>query len=138
MRGRSAPPGVPPCQFFVEVEMCLVVDDDPQVRLELHTLLASEGHPIYVAPHGEAALGIADQVAVDLVITDLVMPAMRGTLLIESLAAVSPDLPVIAISGKGAELLQQARLAGAAAVFSKPIDRDALVREVDRVLRRGA
>jgi CheY-like chemotaxis protein len=63
------------------------------------------------------------------------MPVLNGVLLIEHLGNLHPDVPIIAISGKGQEQLRRAKEAGVAAALSKPIQRDKLIAEVARVLR---
>ncbi len=112
----------------------LVVDDDEQPRILVHALLVELGHTVLFAPDGEAALTLYDQAQPDLVITDLVMPALNGVLLIEHLVALDPEARIIAISGKGTEQLLRAQQAGAAAVLRKPICRDQLVTKVEQVL----
>ena len=112
----------------------LVVDDDPDARALLRTLLSGLGHTVLLAPNGQAALGVYHQTKPDLIITDLAMPALNGVSLIEQFRALQPDIRIIAISGKGKEELQRARNAGAAAMLRKPIDRVDLVTELTRVL----
>ena len=61
--------------------------------------------------------------AIDLVITDLVMPEQEGLETLQRLRAERPELPVIVISGAfGGSFLKTARRFGATATLPKPID----------------
>ena len=73
--------------------------------------------------------------AVDLVITDLVMPEQEGLETLQRLRVERPELPVIAISGAfGGSFLKSARLFGATAALPKPIDPEELLRAVREAL----
>jgi CheY-like chemotaxis protein len=56
----------------------LVVDDEPEYRLIMRSVLSSEGYDVVVAENGEDALRRMSEVPVDLVITDIYMPVMDG------------------------------------------------------------
>jgi CheY-like chemotaxis protein len=115
----------------------LVVDDDAAIRIQLSSVLSDElGHRLIFASGGEAALANYERHTPDLVITDLVMPGMEGVTFIQRLRSKHPEARVIAISGKGSERLDQAQRAGASAGFRKPLERDAFVTEVARLLAR--
>ena len=64
----------------------LVVDDDPDLRFLLSDMLTQAGYPVRTASEGGDALTQVGSVPPDLVITDLVMPGMKGTDLIQMLA----------------------------------------------------
>ena len=113
----------------------LVVDDEPQARVLLASVLRDElGHEVVFASDGEAATERYGQINPDLVITDLVMPQLSGIPTIEHLKAVYPASKIIAISGKAAEQLEDAEIAGALAALEKPFRRDELVATVERAL----
>ena len=56
----------------------LVVDDEPEYRLILRSMLRSEGWNVVLAEHGEDALERLKESAVDMVISDIYMPVMDG------------------------------------------------------------
>lgn len=56
----------------------LVVDDEPEYRLIVRSVLTGEGYDVVVAENGEEALNMLKEVHVDLVITDIYMPVMDG------------------------------------------------------------
>jgi two-component system cell cycle sensor histidine kinase/response regulator CckA len=79
----------------------LLVEDEPPVRMALRRLLHRAGHHVLEAAHGSEALALwaAHGPAVDLVVTDVVMPEVGGIALVDRLRADRPRLPVLYISG---------------------------------------
>ena len=56
----------------------LVVDDEPEYRLIMRSVLESEGFDVVLAEHGEEGCQKLKESKVDLVITDIYMPIMDG------------------------------------------------------------
>jgi CheY-like chemotaxis protein len=56
----------------------LVVDDEPEYRLIMRSVLSSEGYEVFVAENGEEALRKMSEFPMDIVITDIYMPVMDG------------------------------------------------------------
>jgi two-component system cell cycle sensor histidine kinase/response regulator CckA len=79
----------------------LVVDDEPLVRELVSTALEREGYTVLVASSGEEALARASAHAapIDLVVTDVAMPGLRGPELVPLLAARHPRLRALYMSG---------------------------------------
>jgi two-component system, cell cycle sensor histidine kinase and response regulator CckA len=111
----------------------LVVDDEPVVRRYLRRQLEKLGYRVLDAEDGEAALRILEAAgaantseaapggAVDLVITDIIMPRLGGRELAEALRARYPGLPILFMSGyTGEELVRQGSLGGDAPLLQKP------------------
>jgi CheY-like chemotaxis protein len=114
----------------------LVVDDDRETRSLLRLILETAGHVVVEAPHGKAALEMIRPNALpDVVITDLVMPVMRGTELIQSLHSEqrTAAIPIVVVSASpdGARTLQASGLVQA--VVTKPFDVYALVDCIESV-----
>ena len=82
-------------------EVVLVVEDEESVRTMLARQLQSEGYEVLQAEDGREALDLIERRsgAVDLVITDVAMPAMNGRELGARLKKERPRLPVLYISG---------------------------------------
>jgi CheY-like chemotaxis protein len=78
----------------------LCVDDNEQSLSIRKVLLETRGYRVLAANGGEQALEIFNQGGVDLVLTDLIMPGVDGTKLIEAVKSISPQTPAILISGK--------------------------------------
>jgi len=113
----------------------LLVDDEDEVLRALAEMLASEGHTVLAAADAAEALRRLDTDAgIELVVTDLVMPALTGWELAAAVKARRPTLPVGVITGWGD--LPDSPVGGHAAVdfvLSKPVTLDALHEAIARV-----
>jgi DNA-binding response OmpR family regulator len=78
----------------------LCVDDNEQSLSIRKILLETRGYRVIACTQGEDALQHFKEGGVDLVLTDLVMPGLDGTKLIEQVKAISPQTPAILLSGK--------------------------------------
>ncbi|NNF27830.1 MAG: response regulator, partial [Gemmatimonadetes bacterium] len=82
----------------------LIVEDDASVRKVIRRALASAGYEVIVTADGEQALEAFNRhpEAVDLVVSDLIMPNMDGASLHRALQSrEGPDVPFLFISGYG-------------------------------------
>jgi PAS domain S-box-containing protein len=123
-------------------ETILLVDDEQPVRVATCRLLRRLGYHTREAAHGAEALERvrADAGAIDLVLSDVMMPVLGGHALAEALAREHPELPVVLMSGF-AELSESARAAPniVGALLRKPFTVDELRDAVGRGLAaRGA
>ena len=117
----------------------LVVDDDQMDRMILDSLLTEAGHELVLAEEGLSALDLYREQKFDLVVTDLVMPKLSGLRLIREILVQHSEAVIIAISGMSPEHLPLAEDFGAVETLTKPLDRDVLLRTVERALeRRGS
>ena len=82
-------------------ELILMVEDDPHLRKLLQRRLVGLGYTVRSAANGgEALLTVEKQgLRPDLLLTDVIMPGMSGTLLAERLARTQPGLKVLYMSG---------------------------------------
>jgi PAS domain S-box-containing protein len=115
----------------------LVVDDEAGVRHVLQRILTAEGYTVVVAAGGEEALASfkSSNAAVDLLITDIVMPGMGGRQLARECRDLRDTLKVIYISGYASEtLLSQQAIESGIEFVEKPFSRDAILDRVARVL----
>jgi len=117
----------------------LVVDDDPDMRQLLTSLLESCGYTVACAEDGSSALKqLASDRRTDVVLTDLYMPNTDGLELILALREVQASLPIVAMSGggsmRGHDTLSMAQKLGANAVIDKPFRKTQIVETIDRVL----
>ncbi len=114
----------------------LVVDDDIGVCRSIRDLLAEEGSEVIMASGGLEALKVLDRVAVDLVVSDVVMPDLDGYDLFMEVKRRGPT-PVLLMTGYYYDrdhVIKRSRLEGLEGVlFKKPVDPErlkALVREL--------
>ena len=80
-------------------EVILVVDDEPAIRRLLCRVLRKLGYSLLQASSGEEALEIAEHQSIDLLLTDMVMPGINGTVLAERLQQMYPDVATLYMSG---------------------------------------
>jgi CheY-like chemotaxis protein len=113
----------------------LIVEDDPDIRMDLAELLADQGYPVLTASNGQDALAHLQGGAVPCVILlDLMMPVMNGwdfraqQLKTPTLA----NIPVLLLSG-ATDVEQHAVTLGAAGFIAKPFRLDSLFAEIQRL-----
>src|SRR2546423_2220106 len=94
------PPEVPSPEGPLK-KTILLVDDEQSVRAIVLKILRRAKYEVLEAENGEAALRVADshQGKIDLVITDMFMPGLRGPEVAQKLARTRPGLRVLFISG---------------------------------------
>jgi two-component system cell cycle sensor histidine kinase/response regulator CckA len=86
----------------------LLVEDEATVRAVAERALTRHGYTVLTADSGEAALEIlAREGAVDLMISDVVMPTMDGPTTVREARKTFPDLPILFISGYAEEQLRK-------------------------------
>jgi two-component system cell cycle sensor histidine kinase/response regulator CckA len=118
-------------------ERILLVEDEVELRLALKRLFTSNGYRVLDSGDPVAALRIAEtsDEPIDLLVTDVVMPAMNGVDLAEAACAVHPESRVLLISGHMVldAALEQALPAGVA-FLAKPFEAEDLMVKVREVL----
>jgi two-component system cell cycle sensor histidine kinase/response regulator CckA len=118
-------------------ERILLVEDEPQVRRFTKTILEKHGYSVFDAGDGAEALAILKTLdgAVDLVVTDLVMPGMDGRQLRERIRVEYPGVSTLFISGYSPEdIREQTGLEQAAEVVTKPFSSAVLLRKIRALL----
>ncbi|HEV3170116.1 MAG TPA: response regulator [Actinocrinis sp.] len=120
-------------------ETVLVVEDDEDVRALVTRMLRRSGYRVVVAPSPAEALGIARAArpAVDLLVSDVVMPKMSGPELLSRIREFRPDLPTLLISGYSADTVPgSGPLPDRARLLRKPFSTAALLRAISDALAR--
>jgi DNA-binding NtrC family response regulator len=116
----------------------LIIDDEVQIREMLGQMLTREGYEVVHAPNGKEGMRVCRQQAIDLIITDIIMPEKDGIEMILELRHDFPDLKVIAISGGGRlgpdGYLEMAKKLGAHRTFFKPFNRKEILDAVQELL----
>jgi PAS domain S-box-containing protein len=131
------PEPAPRAGELVGSETVLLVEDDDGVRALAELVLARRGYRVLAARDGVEALELADRhpEPIDLLLTDVVMPRMKGPELAEALATLRPGVRVLYMSGyaDAATLPEYA----SSAVVPKPFTEEGLVRLVREELDRS-
>jgi DNA-binding response OmpR family regulator len=112
----------------------LIVDDDAKIFGFLRVSLKMAGYDVLVAANGEEALNQVNSYLPDLMVLDLIMPAMDGFEVIKRLRTRS-DLPVIVFSAH-ASRSEEALSLGANDFLTKPFRPDELVEKIGILLHR--
>lgn len=116
----------------------LVVDDEPNIREVVELYLRREGYEVEVTADGAAALSAIERKIPDLIVLDLMLPAVGGLEITRALRQVDYDVPIIMLTAKGDEADKIAGLeVGADDYVTKPFSPKELVARVKAVLRRA-
>lgn len=116
----------------------LVIEDDEAHRRVCRLALRGAGYQVLTAGDGAEGLRLLAEQAVDVVLTDILMPNVEGVETIVALRKQYPDVRIIAMSGGGTvsaeQCLDLSRTLGASAVLRKPFTVDELVQAVSGAL----
>ena len=116
-----------------------VLDDEPEVREVIRRILEKAG--ISVSCFGDPAVCLARlrSLTCHLLITDLKMPTMDGTEVLEEVKRIAPWVPVLVISGHGdIPTAVRAIKAGAVDFIEKPLNKLKFLQTVESLLPGGA
>jgi nitrogen-specific signal transduction histidine kinase len=114
-------------------ETVLVVEDEPEIRSLACEMLEGHGYRTLAAASGEEALGLAVRHpgAIELLLTDVVMPGLSGPALAERFAVVRPHARVLYMSGyAGDDLVRRGVARESPHVLAKPFSAEALCARV--------
>ena len=135
---RTDPPSAPPAfDRQPGTEAILLVEDEPSVRLLTQHILRTHGYTVHEAADGFQALDLIrrQDLRIDLVVTDLVMPGMNGKELAMRLRGHFEGLKVIYMSGySDSTPVTGDEAHGQATFLQKPFSPDDLLREVHEIL----
>jgi two-component system response regulator PilR (NtrC family) len=111
----------------------LVVDDEQIIRESLSYILKKENYNVDEAANGKAAYDMLLETNYDLVITDLEMPEMKGTELLEKIRDLSAQTATIVVTAYGSlETAISALRTGASDYILKPVEFDELLIKVKK------
>ena len=108
-------------------ERLLLVEDEESLRFVTERILSEHGYEVVTASNGVEALAIFDRLggAIDLVITDVVMPLMRGDELGQRMLERQPSVRLLLMSGYA-----PSNVAPPGRVLEKPVSEADLLREI--------
>jgi PAS domain S-box-containing protein len=121
-------------------EVVLVVEDEPDVRRMAERILTKGGYSVIGTSQGAEGVEICQSgnQQVDLLLTDVIMPEMLGTELVEKIRSLRPEMRVIYMSGYSHEVLAPQALTqnDISAFIEKPFSAQALRATVRELLDR--
>ncbi len=125
----------------------LVVDDDPDMRLAIASVLKSRSYQVIEAGDGLEALRKLEEEKPDIMLLDLLMPGMDGFAVIKALEGCQEkghsDIPVLVISSVREEAshrryeLELGRRLAVDDYIEKPIEPFVLLQRVENLLSKG-
>ena len=114
--------------------MILLVDDEERYREVLARILTKAGYEVVEAADGIEALSLLEKSKIDLVLSDILMPALNGYALVARLRAKWPSMPVILTTGFLSQDAAKNMMNGSVEFIPKPIDVAALIAMIERLL----
>jgi DNA-binding NtrC family response regulator len=116
----------------------LIIDDEKAIRKTLTEILSFEGYKIDEASDGEEGLKKFKEKAYDAVLCDIKMPKIDGIDFLQKAVDISPDVPIIMISGHGnIETAVEAVKKGAYDFIQKPPDLNRLLITIRNAMERN-
>jgi len=117
----------------------LIIEDEPEMRRNLQTILRLEQFEVFCAEHGRAGLALAQSELPDLILCDVMMPVMDGHQVLQALRddPTTMNIPFVFLTAKGERADQRSGMnLGADDYLTKPVAREDLLAAVDARLRR--
>jgi CheY-like chemotaxis protein len=135
----SGPPG-PPGAAEPAIGTVMLVEDDASVRALSQRALERAGYAVVVARDGLEAVAVAErhEGVIDLLVTDVVMPGMRGPEVATRLREQRPGLRVLFVSGYAEDAVGPDGVLAFGAFLAKPFRTAELVARVAALLAAGA
>jgi CheY-like chemotaxis protein len=122
-------------------ETILVVEDDEQVRRYVVETLGELSYQVIEARDAIEANEVFNRLgrAIDLLLTDVVMPGKNGRILSEELVRLNPELKVLFMTGYSRDaIVHDGRLDAGISLLQKPISQRDLARRIYSLLRGSA
>ena len=120
-------------------ETVLLCEDERALAYLLERILADAGYRVLAAATPHEALRIADAEAgaIDVLVSDVIMPGLTGPQLAEQLTARNRGLPTLFLSGYTADVIRdRGRLPAGSAFLEKPFDPSTLLTTLRALLER--
>ena len=114
-------------------QLILVVDDEAEIRKAIRLALIRQGYEVLTAENGSTAIVefSENKGAIKLVITDMMMPGLDGSLLAKTIRSIKPDVTILATSG----VAEHQGIPEAGRFLKKPFTTEELLRAVEELLQ---
>ena len=114
----------------------LIVDDEKNI-LEAFKFLLQDKYKVLTADSGKEALKIIDEIEVDIVLLDIMMPDMDGLEVLEKIKEKDPSIEVVMITAtKTVTTAVKAMKLGAVDYLVKPVDNDDILLSIERIVKK--
>ena len=114
----------------------LVVDDERSIRITVKAFLEEDGHFVETAEEAESALAVFQSKAMDVILTDIILPKVSGVDLLRQVREMSPYVQVIMMTGEPTlETASESLRLGAVDYLQKPVGKNELLKAVRNALR---
>ncbi|MGK9121152.1 response regulator transcription factor [Olivibacter jilunii] len=116
--------------------LILIADDDELILRTVEHKLRNEGHEVIITRNGKEAIEKITESAIDLVITDIMMPFASGIEILSAIKTQRKEIPTIVLSSLGQEeVIIDAFSLGASDFIVKPFSPNELLLRVKRLIR---
>ena len=118
----------------------LVVEDEPEIRILVKTILEKAGYSVVEAEDGEAALRLVNEEEPDLVLLDVMIPCIEGWEVCRRIREneATRRIPIIMVTVRTTdEDIQRSVECGANAHINKPFDQKELLDTIKKLLGRA-
>ncbi len=113
----------------------LIVDDEKSIRVTLQEFLRTEDYEVLTAESAEEAFDLMAKQAIDVVVSDIILPKISGVELLQKIKKLGQTVEVVMITGHPAiETAAAAVRAGAFDYISKPVSFNLIKKVVSRAL----
>lgn len=114
-----------------------LIDDDAAVRESLALLIGTVGLRVQTWSDPQVFLDQFDREAIGAIVLDVRMPGISGLTVLDNLAGLGVDQPVIMLTGHGTvDMCRRAFKAGAAEFLEKPVDDEILLEALQNAVRQ--
>lgn len=115
----------------------LVVEDNDFVRMQIVRFLADAGYNVIESSRGDEAVDLTSRdKSIEMAIVDVRMEPVDGFEFIRTIHARNVEIPVILVTGdNNPDLLSQSGKLGVDAVLMKPVEKERLIKTVDRTFQ---
>ena len=120
------------------VQTILLVEDDPSLRRLSERVLTKFGYKVIVCDGAASAITTCRdcQDSIELLITDVFMPEMRGPELARQLTAMRPAMKVLYVSGSNQALVDDGLLTQGSNFLQKPFTTEQFSKKIKEILGR--
>ncbi|APU98026.1 response regulator [Sphingobacterium siyangense] len=117
--------------------LILIAEDDELILRTVEHKLVKEGHEVVLTRNGREAIEKINELDLDLVVTDIMMPFASGIEILSAIKTIGKKIPVIVLSSMGQEeVVVDAFDLGASDFMVKPFSPNELILRIKRLINK--